>query len=50
MPRSVLTIGPMIELQAEAKALLDLKIDSNVHLAYKVDNRKGLFSCNRFII
>lgn len=34
----VLTIGPMIELQAEAKALLDLKIDSNVHLAYKVDN------------
>ncbi|KDQ24078.1 hypothetical protein PLEOSDRAFT_1018721, partial [Pleurotus ostreatus PC15] len=42
----VLTIGPMIELQAEAKALLDLKIDSNVHLAYKVDNRKGLFSCN----
>ncbi|KAJ8695752.1 hypothetical protein PTI98_005681 [Pleurotus ostreatus] len=34
----VLTIGPMIELQGQAKAFLDLKIDSVVHLAYKVDN------------
>ncbi|KAF4580502.1 hypothetical protein EYR38_003100 [Pleurotus pulmonarius] len=34
----VLTIGPMVELQAQAKAFLDLKIDSVVHLAYKVDD------------
>ncbi|KAF9490018.1 hypothetical protein BDN71DRAFT_1400664, partial [Pleurotus eryngii] len=34
----VLTIGPMIELQGQAKAFLDLKIDSVVHLAYKVDD------------
>ncbi|KAL4259221.1 hypothetical protein AB1N83_009650 [Pleurotus pulmonarius] len=37
IPR-ILTVGPMIELQGEAKAFLDMKIDSVVHLAYKVDD------------
>ncbi|KAF7439687.1 hypothetical protein PC9H_000023 [Pleurotus ostreatus] len=41
----VLAVGPMIELQGQAKAFLDMKIDSVVHLAYQVDDCRCLLPC-----
>ncbi len=38
----------MIELQGEAKAFLDMKIDSVVHPAYKVDDCMFLWSPDSF--
>ncbi|KAJ8699052.1 hypothetical protein PTI98_002210 [Pleurotus ostreatus] len=34
----ILTVGPMVHLEAEVKALLAMEIDTDVHLKYNVEN------------
>lgn len=34
----LLTVGPMVDLEAEVKALLAMEIDTDVHLKYNVEN------------
>ncbi|KAL4267541.1 hypothetical protein AB1N83_001025 [Pleurotus pulmonarius] len=34
----ILTVGPMVDLEAEVKALLAMEIDTDVHLKYNVEN------------
>ncbi|KAF4567088.1 hypothetical protein EYR36_010704 [Pleurotus pulmonarius] len=43
----IITIGPMFELQGHAKAALDIKIDSVVHLAYKVQDLELWYPSSR---
>ncbi|KAJ8695748.1 hypothetical protein PTI98_005677 [Pleurotus ostreatus] len=40
-------IGSMVELQGQAKAALDMKIDSVVHLAYKVEDLELWYPASR---